>query len=150
MTLDDVLSFIEMMDTGAENFYCGTLNAKKDKSIGVYQLKGARPRNVAVGGADCTKTGVKGVSLLVHWNSNSRETELVARKIYDLLADVRGVVIGGYPVSYFEMLQAEPIDVGADDHGVFERVVEFNVFYENDGDEFAYCDWCTACLQKCF
>lgn len=150
MTLDDVLAFIELMGTGAENFYCGTLDAKKEKSIGVYQPKSSRPRNVAVGGVECTKTGIKSVSLLVHWNKNSHETETVAQNIYDLLAEVRGVSIGGHPVSYFEMLSTEPVDIGHDDHGVFERVIEFNVYYRKDDDSYEYCDWCTACLQQCF
>lgn len=130
MTLDDVLVFIETLNTGAEHFYCGTLNAKKDKSLGVYQLKGSRPRNIAVGGKDCTKTGIKGVSLLVHWNSNSLETEIAAQNIYDLLGGVQNAVIGGKKVSYIELLLIEPVDVGTDENGVFERVIEFNVYYE--------------------
>lgn len=130
MTLDDVLAFVETLDTGAENFYCGTLNAKKDKSIGVYSLKSSRSRNIAVGGADCTKTGIKSISLLVHWNHNSHETELAAQGIYDLLANTRGVVIGGKSVSYIELLLIEPVDVGTDDRGVFERVIEFNIYYQ--------------------
>lgn len=130
MTLDDVLVFLETLNTGAENFYCGTLDAKKDKSLGVYQLKASRLRNIAVGGVDCTKTGIKSVSLLVHWNGNSHETEIAAQNIYNLLANARGVVIGGHSVSYIEMLLVEPVDVGTDDRGVFERVIEFNVYYQ--------------------
>lgn len=132
MTLDDVLAFLETLDTGAENFYCGTLNAKKNKSIGVYQLKSGRgsSRNIAVGGVGYTKTGSKGISLLVHWNENSHETEMAAQKIYDLLANARGVTIGGKAVSYIELLLVEPVDVGTDEHGIFERVVEFTIYYQ--------------------
>ena len=130
MSLDDVLSFIETLSTDAEHFYCGTLNAKKDKSIGVYQLKQSRSRNIAVGGSDCTKTGIKSVSLLVHWNDNSHETELAAQKVYDLLANAKGVEIGGHHVSYIELLLVEPVDVGTDEHGVFERVIEFKIYYQ--------------------
>ena len=130
MTLDDVLAFIETLDTGAENFYCGTLNAKKDKSIGVYQRKISRSPNIAVGGKECTKTGIKEVSLLVHWNENSHETEIAAQRIYDFLSEARGVVIGGCNVSYIQLLLIEPVDVGTDAQGVFERVIEFDIYYQ--------------------
>ena len=33
-------------------------------------------------------------------------------------------------VYFVLLLQSEPVDVGTDDNGVFERVIEFDVYYE--------------------
>ena len=63
----------------------GKLDNKKDKSIGIYQLKTSNESNVAIGGIDNTKTMEKSVSILIHWNTNAKETEQKAYEIYNKL-----------------------------------------------------------------
>ena len=60
---------------GAENYYIGTLDSKKPKSLGVYQRKPSGEAHIAIGGLDCTSYDIKQLSLLLHWNKNARETE---------------------------------------------------------------------------
>lgn len=130
MTVEHVFDWVKTLSAKAENYYCGTLNAKKEKSFGVYQLKESRVRMIALGGAGCTKTASKAISILVHWNSSTRETENIAREFYNALASACNVRIGGKKVNYIQLLQNEPIDVGTDEHGICERVIEFVIFYE--------------------
>ena len=130
MTVEDVFEWIKTLSTKAENYYCGTLNAKKEKSFGVYQLKESRSRVIALGGEACTNTASKGISVLIHWNSSTRETENVAQALYNALASAQGVVIGDKKVNYIQLLQNESIDVGTDEKGICERFIEFVIFYE--------------------
>ena len=130
MTTEDVLQWVKSLQTGANNYYCGMLNAKKEKSFGVYQLKENRARDISLGGKATTKTGFKGISILVHWTASTRETENTALSLYKNIADATDIQIGGHKISYIQLLHNEPIDVGMDDNGICERVIEFIIYYE--------------------
>ena len=130
MTTENVLEWIKTLSTKPQHYYCGTLNAKKEKSFGVYQLKERRARDVALGGLANTKTAKKGISILVHWNGSTRETENIAADIYADLEAAKNAVIGGHKVNYIQLLHSESIDVGTDENGICERVIEFILHYE--------------------
>lgn len=130
MTTEAVLTWVKTLSTKPEHYYCGMLNDKKDKSFGIYQLKDQRSRDISLGGMTNTKTAVKGISILVHWTKSTRETEDIAAALYDNLATAQSVVIGGKQVNYIQLLHNESIDVGADENGVCERVIEFIIHYE--------------------
>ena len=128
MTTEQVFAWIKTLATKPENYYCGVLNDKKDKSFGVYQLKESRSRVVALG--KTAKTGIKAISILVHWNSSTRETENIAAALYADLAAAFNPIIGNHKVNYIQLLHDEPIDVGQDQTGICERVIEFVIHYE--------------------
>lgn len=130
MTTENVLEWIKTLSTKPQYYYCGTLDAKKEKSFGVYQLKERRARDVAIGGLSNTKTAAKGISILVHWNASTRETEAAAAALYADLEGAHDVTIGGQRVNYIQLLHNEPIDVGADENGVRECVIEFIIYFE--------------------
>ena len=130
MKTEDVFAYVKTLSVKPEHYYCGMLNSKKDKSFGIYQLKDSRSRDIALGGMTNTKTATKGISILVHWTQSTRETEDIAAALYDALATAQNVVIGGKQVNYIQLLHNEPIDVGADENGICEHVIEFIIHYE--------------------
>ena len=133
MTLRDVMEFLQGLKAKADNYYCGTLDSKKNKSIGVYQLKSRHGSQIAIGGRANTKTQIKGISILVHWTQNSDDTEKIAQALYDELENVKSATIGSHICDYIELLQYEPVDVGTDEHGIFERVIEC-IFYYHESE----------------
>ena len=133
MRLRDVMEWLQGLSAIADNYYCGTLDAKKQKSIGVYQLKSPLS-HIAVGGRENTKTLFKSVSLLVHWTDNSDDTEIFSQSLYNELEAAKNVIVGGKTVNYIEMLQFEPVDVGTDENGVFERVIECIFYYQKESE----------------
>lgn len=135
MTLENVLNWLRALPTKANHYYAGTLLEKREHSIGVYGLRTTYNREIAVGGADCTKTLSKGISLLIHWTTSTRATEAAAQAFYTDLCAAGRPIIGGYQVDYIELLQNEPIDVGADDDGIQERVIEFIIHYQKTKGE---------------
>ena len=126
--LSDVRDWIKTLKTDAQNFYVGRLDAKKEKSIGVYQIKNAQSPRVCIG--DNTIYEIKSVSILVHWSKNARETEITSLKLYEEIKNARNFTIGGRKVFFIEMLQSEPVDVFTDDNGVYERVIEIKIYTE--------------------
>lgn len=112
------------------NVYCGKLDNKKDKSIGVYNLNRQRPPQTAVGGLNNSSYRVKSVSILVHWNTSVRDTEKAAEQLYNMLKDTSNKIINDTKVFFTKMQVDEPVDVGTDDKGIFEMVIELDIYYE--------------------
>lgn len=127
--LEDVRDFISGLGVAVdENVYMGKMDDKKEKSIGVYQLKQARAATVSLGDSGTYK--VKPISLLVHWTKSARETEKKAYELYEKLRAVENVVVNGTNIIYIQMLQEEPVDVDMDEKRIYERVIEVNIYYE--------------------
>lgn len=112
------------------NVYCGKLDDKKNKSIGVYNNNKQRPVQMAVGGLNNSSYRVKSVSILVHWNISVRDTEKAAEQLYNMLSDMNHITINDTKVLFTKMLVDEPVDVGTDDKGIFESVIELDIYYE--------------------
>lgn len=129
MKLSDVREWLRSLEAKADHYYCGALDSKRECSIGIYQNKRRADRLVALGRS--TKHRVKRVSLLVHWNNNSSDTEQFAQQLYDELCEVGTADIAGAQVSYIELKTDEPIEIGQDDSGVFERVIELDIHYQD-------------------
>lgn len=114
--------------SNAEHFYIGKLDNKHNKSLGVYSLKHSGPPVTAIG-TESTYDIIY-VSLLIHWNENANETEIEARRLYETLRTIKNITINSTLVYMIELLVSEPIDVGTDDKGVYERVIELKFYYE--------------------
>lgn len=112
------------------NVYCGKLDDKKNKSIGVYNNNKQRSVQMAVGGLNNSSYRIKSVSILVHWNTSVRDTEKTAEQLYNMLKDMNHITINDTKVFFTKMLVDEPVDVGTDDNGIFECVIELDIYYE--------------------
>lgn len=113
-----------------DNVYCGKLDNKKDKSIGVYNLNRQRPPQTAVGGLNNSSYRIKSISILVHWNTSVRDTEKAAEQLYNMLRDTNNKIINDTRLLFTKMQVDGPVDVGTDDKGIFESVIELDIYYE--------------------
>lgn len=112
------------------NVYCGKLDNKKDKSIGVYNLNRQRPPQTAVGGLNNSSYRIKSISILVHWNTSVRDTEKATEQLYNMLRDTNNKIINDTKLLFNKMQVDGPVDVGTDDKGIFESVIELDIYYE--------------------
>lgn len=131
LTLADVKDWLKGFQVG-EHFYCGKIDSKPEKTIGVYQRKPSRQPRVALGGLENTSYEVKQISVLVHWNQYSSQTEEAAASLYEKIriAGEEGLTIGDTRVFFIRMEVPEPVDMGTDENGVYERVIWFDMIYE--------------------
>lgn len=134
ITLANIRDWIETLGIG-ENHYIGKLDNKKDKSIGIYQREGYGGSNIAIGGMSATKTMSKSISILIHWNKNANETENAAQSLYDKLLRTKDVTINGHHIDYLYLAVPEPVDIGTDDKGVYERVIWIDFYYQRKEEE---------------
>ena len=133
ITLAEVRDWIKTFNA-ANNYYIGKIDNKQENSIGIYQRKTIDGPRVAIGGRSLTSYDVKSISILIHWNKNANETEKRAQYLYNRLFEAESVVIGETPIKMIALLQNEPVDVGTDDNNVYERVIEFDLYYEREGN----------------
>ncbi len=110
------------------HYYIGKLDQKPDKAIGVYQLSSSGSPIMALGGK--SSYNVKRASLLIHWNNNARETDNAANNLFESIMSTEHPVIGDWKVQFINMLVPEPQDVGTDDKGIYESVIEIEIYYE--------------------
>lgn len=135
LMLEDVRDLVSSLGfTEDHKVYMGKLDAKQDQSIGVYNLKRSAPYTVAIGGKDKESYGTKQVSILIHWNRSMRDTEAVSAELFEKLAAMREVKINEKQIKFIHPLVDQPVDVGTDDNGIYEMVIEIELIYERKGD----------------
>lgn len=126
MTLAQVRDWLKtQIDCPA--WYIGKIDGSKEQCIGIYNTIGPAPR-IAIGGLENTGTAIKAVSILVHWGKNANLAEQKAQEVYEAMFG-KSAIIGGRRVVMFDMAK-EPINLGTDDLGVYEYVIETNIIYE--------------------
>lgn len=128
MTLADVRDYIASLNL-ADHVYMGKLPDKEEKSIGVYNSKHQYLYHTAIGGPDQEGYGQKYVTFLVHWNKSPRDTEKATTDLFEVLRRVRDAEINKETIKFIQPLY-EPQDVGTDDSGIYEMVIEAAVIYE--------------------
>lgn len=157
----DVLTWLKRMPVYHELFhhgYCGKLDSKPDKALGVYPLvqRGKQPYR-AYGALESYER--VGISLLIHYTHNMEQSQYAACKLFELLhtplpwsdldritdtrldAEYPGEGIPScevhYPnidgmtvrrIKHINLLVPEPVFVDTDDFGVYEFVIEFELF----------------------
>ena len=129
--LSDVRDFTsqllsELVDDN--HVYSGVLPDKPDKSIGVYNQKRGSPKKIAVSAPASYR--IKLISLLIHWNKSQRDTERAAAAVYNAVENAARTQVNGTNILFTKMSMEEAVDVGTDDNGIFEMVIEFEIYYE--------------------
>ena len=129
ITLADVRDYLKSFNLFS-GYYVGRIDANKKNVIGVYDLRN-RARHKTIG-TNTNKYEVKGVSLLIHGDTNKTNTEQLAIKMYEALENAKNAVIAGRKVNIIALQQDAPIDVDADSSKVYEYVIEVLFYVERE------------------
>lgn len=131
MLLSQIRNYIASLRIAEdEHCYSGKLPDKEDKSIGVYHLKQPRKATATPGGEANKSYGIKSISLLVHWNADQIQTEKAALALQKRLRECRGYEVGQERIKFIRLYYDEPISVDTDENGIYEYVIECDVYYE--------------------
>lgn len=128
MTLVEIKDWLKTLGV-AENYYIGRLDNKQEKSLGVYDRPAGTRPVMALGGLQNSSYNIRGISLLLHWNRNKNQTEEAAMALWDQLMEVRDLDVGMQHIHFLQMTVPEPIGVGTDADGIYEYVINFNIYY---------------------
>lgn len=130
--LADIRTWLSSLDIIPATWTIGRYEAEKEKRACVYQRQSYGEPTVALGGAEATKTLFKSVQVLIHWNKNHRETEEAALALYRALQFNPRPTIAGHRVTYLDLRLPEPVDLGSDTNGIFERAVWLDIYFEEE------------------
>lgn len=132
MDIGTFKDFLKVLFPEAGFYYCGKLDNKKQKSVGVYTRNTARPLTVPVGGTRNKTYFEKSLSILVHWNKSSTETEKSSALLLERLVNCNNESIndGEFTIKYIRSDANEAVDVGTDENGIYERTIWITVIYE--------------------
>ena len=130
ITLADIRDWLKSFGL-FDNYYIGRLDSKKKNSLGIYNLQDTGRREV-IGGLKVYEK--KGVSLLIHGDTNKANTERKAWDLYNAIESVSKneniLIAKEKKVFFIELLNNEPIDVNQDADSVYEYVIEMNIYFE--------------------
>ena len=129
ITLADVRDYLKSFNLFS-GYYVGRIDANKKNVLGVYDLRN-RARHKTIG-TNTNKYEVKGVSLLIHGDTNKTNTEKLAIKLYEALESAENAVIAGRKINIIDLQQDAPIDVDADSSKVYEYVIEVLFYVERE------------------
>ena len=129
VTLADVRDYLKSFNlfTG---YYVGRIDADKKNVLGVYDLRNREKHRTI--GTDTQKYDVKGVSILIHGDTNKTDTEQLAISLYEALESAVDAEIAGRKVNIIDLQYDAPIDVDADDNKIYEYVIEVNFYIERE------------------
>ena len=129
LTLADVRDYLKSFNL-FKGYYVGRIDANKKDILGVYDLRN-RARHKTIG-TNTNKYEVKGVSLLIHGDTNKTNTEQLAIKLYEALESAENGEIAGRKINIIDLQQDAPIDVDADTNKVYEYVIEVLFYVERE------------------
>ena len=129
VTLADVRDYLKSFDLFTA-YYVGRIDASKKNVLGVYDLMPNRRHKTI--GKGTQRYDIKGVSLLIHGDTNKTNTEQLAIKLYEELENADNAVIAGRKVNIIDLQQDAPIDVDADSNKVYEYVIEVLFYVERE------------------
>ena len=129
VTLADVRDYLKSFNLFS-GYYVGRIDGNKKDVLGVYDLRN-RVRHKTIG-ANTQKYDVKGVSLLIHGDTNKTNTEKLAIKLYESLENAENAVRAGRKVNIIALQQDAPIDVDVDTNKVYEYVIEVLFYVERE------------------
>lgn len=132
--MSDMMQLSEVRDwlktfAGFDHYYIGKLDQKPDKALGIYRLTSSGSPVQALGGIKNSSYNIKRISLLIHWTNNMKDTEEISDTLFETIMNSERPAIGTWDVPFIGMLVTEPQDVGTDDEGIYEAVIEFEIYY---------------------
>ena len=129
VTLADVRDYLKSFNLFT-NYYVGRIDADKKNVLGVYDLR-HKERHKTIG-TNTQKYDVKGISLLIHGDTNKTNTEQLAISLYKALEGAENATIAERKVNIIDLLWDAPIDVDADDNKIYEYVIEVIFYVERE------------------
>ena len=129
LTLADVRDYLKSFNLFS-GYYVGRIDGNKKNILGVYDLRN-RVRHKTIG-ENTQRYDIKGVSLLIHGDTNKTNTEQLAIKLYEALENAENAVIAGRKINIIDLQQDAPIDVDADTNKVYEYVIEVLFYVERE------------------
>lgn len=116
----------------ADYYTIGKIDNAKERAIGVYG-DGYLGRVEAFG--KNSSYDITGIRILYHGTKNLKETEQVARSLYESLRYITDIDMSSIHIQYLDLNYSEPVFLGTDSNGVYEYVISGVIYYRRTESE---------------
>ena len=125
----DVLTWLKTKFPSGVTWGVGAIDKTKESVIGIYTRQHGLLQPKAVGYP--SQYAIKSITLLVHWSKTFTPCEEKALEVYEMLnACHTQEQIGGR--SCWIEARLLPVVIGKDANGIFEAVVDFDIYVRKD------------------
>lgn len=134
MMLRDVRDYVAGLGIAeSTHCYCNKMPGGEGKAIGVYPQKRGNPMRAVLGGEENASYGVRAASFLVRWDKSPAGSERAAMALQEALRGCRETEVNGWIIKFIMLGSDEPIPVGTDSGGIYEYVLEGEIYYSKAG-----------------
>ena len=102
------------------------ISRNRERAIAVLPRDARTARETAIGGLENRSFEVGRITLLLRWGRDGCAAEAKAAEIYAALAE-RDEDFG-----FIRAVNAAPVWLGMDEHGIFEHVIDFDVYVKKE------------------
>lgn len=131
MELEQIKNVIKA-GVNCDKWYCGNMEGKYEKAIGVYDSTNPGKPIMAIGGPENQTYDKTEFMVLVHYTREPKEARKKAYEVYCYLFGKEFEIEGIR--GFFELLR-KPVPVGADENSIYEYVIDATVYYEKKEGE---------------
>lgn len=129
LTLSAVRDWLKSYNI-ANNYYVGKIDTSKEQAVCVYSRKRSGSPVTALGGHSSYE--IKSITLLLRWNKNATQSEKTAIQLFKSIKSEHNLKIDNIPIQFISMTAPESIALGTDEQGIYEYVIEFDIYYERN------------------
>ena len=127
LTLANVRDWLKEYNI-AQHYFVGKLDTSKENALCVYNRKRSGAPVMALGGLSSYE--IKAISLLLHCSKNAVQAEEKAITLFEKISSEEKLIINDTPIYYIALQVPEPVGIGTDENGVYEYVIEFDLYYK--------------------
>lgn len=128
ITLKQVKDYFKTEFKWSESISIGKIDNNQEKAICFYNSKRNMSYEPVIGGKAFKSTYIKPITILLRYTKNQNDAEIKAQEIYEFFEE-RTFFIENKRI-FVQMYNAEPMNLGTDDNGVYEYSIEINLFIE--------------------
>lgn len=126
LTIKEFISFLKPKFPSVV-FFNSTIDQSSNQCIGIYSR--TIPKVQAVG--EPGSYDILPISIVVHWTEDASLCEDMANILYTQLGEViKEPTPSGTIISFIQLQDAAPANVGRDERNVVEKVIRANIIYE--------------------
>jgi hypothetical protein len=122
MTIQEFVTWLKSQSVSG--VYAGYIPKDKEQVIGVYK----RPSVAQPQAYGQSSYSILGLTILIHWTKGMYETEAEANRLCDILRRANFTTANH---TGWITITREPEDVGKDDKGICEMVIDISVYVKN-------------------
>lgn len=127
LTLANVRDWLKEYNI-AQYYFVGKLDTSKENALCVYNRKRSGAPVMALGGL--SSYNIKAISLLLHCSKNAVQAEQIAITLFEKISSEEKLIINNTPIYYIALQVPEPVAIGTDENGIYEYVIEFDLYYK--------------------